>query len=185
MASLGVVASTALVGALLLVALPLILYWSSAPAVVLHPAINSWYYRSLNLRATKVVIDEVVVVSNDTITLDVSNRGSTSFKASNIDLFDLIVRYVDVNGVVRIVRLVYDPDLSSPCTWCVTEVQTDGVAGEAINPMNPPYLSKGMWDPCEDLAITLYLDPPMNSSQPFTLVFSTPNGFVASYGGGS
>ena len=182
MASLGIVASTALMGALILLALPLILHWSSAPAIVLHPAISSWAHRSLSLRATKVVIEDVTVIDSNTLSMKASNKGGTSFKVSDIAFFDLIVRYVDSEGSTHMVRLAYDP-YGGPCTWRVLEVQTGGALGEAINPMDPPYLSKGMWDPCEDLVIELYLDTSMDTTEPLTLVFSTPNGFVASYGG--
>jgi len=45
--------------------------------------------------------------------------------------------------------------------------------------MDPPYLTRGMWDPMEELELTIYTGHAVDSSQPFVVVISTPNGCVA------
>lgn len=189
MASLGLSVSAALLGLLFLTALTLSLQWSSAPVRVLHPALSTAFHRSISIRSTKIFISDVNIdPTGQTVALKIYNRGSSSFRSIDVArASDLILYYVAVDGSPRVIRLAYDPDLSARYTWRVENLTTNGELGEALNPSNPPALTKGSWDPYEELEAKLYLDPPLDPSQPMTIVFASPNGFTSQYssqGGG-
>jgi len=82
MASLGMVAVALITGSLLLASLALLSSWAVEPAAALHESVDRWYGRALSLRLTKVTVDNVTLVDEDTVVVRVANSGQVSLRAS-------------------------------------------------------------------------------------------------------
>jgi len=177
-ASLGIVVVVALIGVAFFTLSSTIYDWFFTPVLDIQSSVTCQNDRLLDLQLTEVYIKEVNIVNDSSAIVVACNSGQISFAASKKDLFDLIVRYTDLNGAIRSYRLTYDAYVSEPSGWRIVDAYTTGKSFELLNPMDFPVLSKGMWDPSEEVELELWFNVPMNVTLGLTVVFTLPNGYT-------
>ena len=120
------------------------------------------------------------------IRLEIKNAGSSSIPVVHFDRIEMfVVGTLENYTYPTVVRVPFDQLSIGEEGWRIVSVLTNGVMGEALNPINLPYASKGKWDPSEELIITVNLDRQhaLNLTYPISVVVVAPNGASTMDGG--
>ncbi|MEM4311466.1 MAG: hypothetical protein QXX95_03670 [Nitrososphaerales archaeon] len=131
---------------------------------------------------SKIRIDNVQIKQGGTVfTAKISNIGSYSIRASEFYKIDLILDYTNTANVKLALRIPFS-QRQTQNKWTVKNIYTDGVIGEASNPIRLTTLS-GHWDPNEQIEIEVQFSSSyaINQDKPLIMTFSLPNGVKTSF----
>ncbi|MEM2910152.1 MAG: hypothetical protein QXQ02_10565 [Halobacteria archaeon] len=141
---------------------------------------------SISLERTVLRILGITPQSGTTIHLEIKNVGSYSIPVAHFDRMEIfVVGTLENYTYPTVVRVPFDQLSIGKEGWRVVSVLTNGVMGEALNPINLPYTSKGKWDPSEELVIMVNLDREhaLNLTYPINIIVVAPNGASTTDGG--
>lgn len=102
------------------------------------------------------VIDSWDNKTSNSVDLNITNTGEEGVRVSELNELDVILTFTNLSGQVTS-WITYDQKKPSSTHWAITQVYTNGVSGDIINPIHLSGDVYGIWDPDETLEIRIRL----------------------------